>query len=108
MGFGGVGIAAAGTASGVSAAGVATTGATVGGLTGNAVKDFLWLPSRGMQGRLINSKKSLFTDKKTWQIRWEVPELPADEFKTSWHSPDEFDVLVQVRSEEEQPKQLLG
>ena len=64
VGFGGVGIAAGGTASGLSAAGVAGTGGAVGGLVGNAVKDFLWLPHNGLEGVLVNSRKSRLNGKK--------------------------------------------
>ena len=46
------GIAAGGVRR-TGAAGVAGTGGAVGGLVGNAVKDFLWLPHKGLEGVLL-------------------------------------------------------
>ena len=50
-------------------AGVAGTGGAVGGLVGNAVKDFLWLPHKGLEGLLVNSRKSRLNGKKKWEIK---------------------------------------
>jgi len=97
VGFGGVGIAAGGTASGLSAAGVAGTGGAVGGLVGNAVKDFLWLPHKGLEGVLVNSRKSRLNGKKKWEIAWDIDGQPKDERKTTWHAPEEFDLLVDIQ-----------
>ena len=97
VGFGGVGIAAGGGAAGVGAAGVAGAGGAVGGLVGNAVKDFLWLPHKGLEGVLVNSRKSRLNGKKKWEIAWDIDGHPEDERKTTWHPPEEFDVLVDIQ-----------
>lgn len=99
IGFGGVGIVAGGGAAGVGAAGVAGAGGAVGGLVGNAVKDFLWLPNKGLEGVLVNSRKSRLNGQKKWEIAWEIDGQPKDERKTTWHAPEEFDLLVDVREQ---------
>ena len=108
VGFGGVGIAAGGTAAGVGAAGVAGAGGAVGGLVGNAVKDFLWLPHKGLEGVLINSRKSRLNGQKKWEIAWDIDGQPRDERKTTWHSPEEFDLLVNVREKDNSNKPFLS
>ena len=107
VGFGGVGIAAGGTASGLSAAGVAGTGGAVGGLVGNAVKDFLWLPHKGLEGVLINSRKSRLNGKKKWEIAWDIDGQSKDERKTTWHDPEEFDLLVDVKEQDNRDQPIL-
>ena len=96
VGFGGIGLVAGGGAAGIGAAGVAGAGGALGGLVGNLIKDFLWLPYRGLEGVLINSKKSRLNGKKMWEIAWDIEGQPKDERKTSWHSPEEFDLPVEV------------
>ena len=107
VGFGGVGIAAGGTAAGVGAAGVAGAGGAVGGLVGNAVKDFLWLPYKGLEGVLVNSRKSRLNGQKKWEIAWDIEGQPSDERKTTWHTPEEFDLLVDVKEQGDNDQPLL-
>ena len=102
VGFGGVGIAAGGGAAGVGAAGVAGAGGAVGGLAGNALKDFFWLPYKGLEGTLVNSRKSRISGKKKWEIAWDIDGLPDDERKTTWHDAEEFDLLVDVKENGDQ------
>lgn len=107
VGFGGVGIAAGGGAAGVGAAGVAGAGGAVGGLVGNAVKDFLWLPHKGLEGVLVNSRKSRLNGKKKWEIAWDIDGQPKDERKTTWHAPEEFDLLVDVKEQDNRDQPIL-
>lgn len=107
VGFGGVGIAAGGGAAGVGAAGVAGAGGAVGGLVGNAVKDFLWLPHKGLEGVLVNSRKSRLNGEKKWEIAWDIDGQPKDERKTTWHSPEEFDLLVDVKEQDNRDQPIL-
>ena len=93
VGFGGVGIAAGGTA--------------VGGLVGNVVKDFLWLPHKGLEGVLVNSRKSRLNGQKKWEIAWDIESQPANERKTTWHTPDEFDLLVDIREQGNRDQPVL-
>lgn len=108
VGFGGVGIAAGGTATGVGAAGVAGAGGAVGGLVGNAVKDFLWLPHKGLEGVLVNSRKSRLNGQKKWEIAWDIEGQPSDERKTTWHTQEEFDLLVDVMEQGDIDQPLLS
>ena len=107
VGFGGVGIAAGGTAAGVGAVGVAGAGGAVGGLVGNVVKDFLWLPHKGLEGVLVNSRKSRLNGQKKWEIAWDIESQPSNERKTTWHTPDEFDLLVHIREQGNRDQPVL-
>ena len=107
VGFGGIGIVGGGGAAGLGAAQVAGAGGAVGGLLGNAVKDFLWLPHKGLEGVLINSRKSKLNGSKKWEIAWKIDGRPKDELKTTWHAPEEFDLLVDVHEQYNETKPRL-